>query len=132
MHRCCKHVSDLDVQLMCVDGLSLSQSNTITPSAACLICWPFILSGLFTASLHVLLPKLQPFRTLPHTLPLHLACSLQLCPNASRVVSMATKPCPYKALRRLTTHLFPFPFSFYGFLTPFLHPHTICVKCIKK
>lgn len=62
-----------------------------------------------------------------------LACSVQFCPNASRVVSMATKPCPYKVLwRLLTTHPFPFLLSFCGFLTPFLHPHKICVKRIKN
>lgn len=87
----------------------------ITSSAACLICWPFILSGLFTAALYVPLPKQRPFTTLPHTPPrakytFHLACSLQLYLNDSRVVSMATDPCPYTVLGRFST-TYPLPTS---------------------
>lgn len=49
----------------------------------------------------------------------HLACSLQRCLNDSRLVSMDTNPCPYKAWRFSTTH----PLSFHHFLTP---PHKLC------
>uniref|UniRef100_A0A3Q4MKV8 Protein kinase domain-containing protein n=1 Tax=Neolamprologus brichardi TaxID=32507 RepID=A0A3Q4MKV8_NEOBR len=40
----------------------------------------------------------------------HLACSLQLYLNDSRVVSMATDPCPYKVLGRFST-TYPLPTS---------------------
>lgn len=128
-----RDVSDVWVAFVCVFAHSVSENDAITSSTACLICWPFILSGLLLRPLYVLLPKQRPFRTLPHTLPLtkctfHLACSLQCCLNDSRVVSMATNPCPYKALWRFsTTHPLPSssvsPSLSHTFIPP---PHELC------
>ena len=40
---CLRHVW---AAFVCVCVRSVSENNAITSSAACLICWPFILSGL--------------------------------------------------------------------------------------
>lgn len=114
--------------------MPLYQKSAITSSACCLICCPFILIGLFTLSLYVPLPKQLPFRTLAHILPLtkytfHLAFSLQRCLNDSRVVSMATNPCPYIVLWRFSAHP-SFPMLCLS-ITPLPRPHTSCAECIK-
>ena len=122
-------------RLLYLCACSVLQNNAITPSTARLICWPFILSGLFTASLYVPLPKQLPFRTLPHTPPLtkysfHLACSLQHCLNDSRVVSMATNPCPYKVLWRFSTS-HPLPTSSFSSIV-FSHLYPTPTQAVSK
>lgn len=123
-------VADTCGWLLC---MCVSEANAITSSAACLICWPFILSGLL----------LQPFMSYcpnnGHLEHCHtrcsftkysflLACSLQHCLNDSRLVSMDTNPCPYKALWRFsTTH----PLSTSSVFSSLSHtftppPHKLC------
>ena len=107
-----RDVSDVWAGFVCVCALCVRESRYFLERCLSDLL-PFYPEWAFTAALYVLLPKQRPFRTLPHTLPLakytfHLACSLQCCLNDSRVVSMATNPCPYKALWRFsTTHPLP-------------------------